>query len=455
MVDFRLSINYKGGPRTTRRIKKIWVAMSTPFQANFFAPLIEELQREYEFFVMAREHDGISQILAAKRIPHVVVGKHGGRRLENKLEAYASAIQQMLPLVEKEKPDLLLTERWPEAVRVAFGLNIPSWVIFYDEREKHVNQMVFPLASKIFVPRFYTFQELYQYGVTDLDKVVWFNGFHTGYLKDSLIQSDNPFKKMGIDSQVVFVRPEPEFASFFPNYQPILEKSVEMITKHTDATVAVLPRTEKQRTHYTHVKNVTVMDSSTHDSPVAHSNVALGAAETMLMEAFVLGKPAVSAIYWEPSKPVQELHRHIAHSVEPVEIARHVDRYLNNDDEKKAFSEKASLIVKAMDNPVKLMIDEIRRIDEDPGPEVVLKRRSKMEVRVDILQASSLRPLRPTHIMKAANISYNELKVIIDDLERKGLIRLETTIGGKYYQSTNDGLQLLEDYKRFKDRLLD
>jgi predicted glycosyltransferase len=452
-----LSISAKGlGAKLAkdRQIKKIWVAMSTPFQANFFAPLIEELQGEYEFFVTVREHDGIGRILKAKHIDFVTTGKHGGKRLENKLEAYAQTIQQMLPLIEREKPNLLLTERWPEAVRVAFGLNIPSWVIFYDERETHVNQMVFPLASKIFVPRFYSFQELYQYGVTDLDKIVWFSGFHTGYLKDALISPENPFKKAGIDSRVVFVRPEPEFASFFPNYQPILEKSVELITKNSDATVVVLPRTEKQHQHYSRMDKVTVIDSSFHDSPVAHADVALGAAETMLMEAFVLGKPAVSAIYWEPSKPVVELHRYIPHSIDPPQIAKYVDSYLN-EGASKEFRDKASLIVKAMDNPVRLMIDEIRRIDEVPHGDVILKRRSKMEIRIDIIQASSLRPLRPTHIMKAANISYNELKVIIDDLEKRGLIKLEATLGGKYYQSTSDGLRVLEDYKRFKDRLFE
>ena len=437
-----------------RQIKKIWVAMSTPFQANFYAPLIDELKDSYEFFITVREHDGIGPILKAKGIDYVTTGKHGGRKLESKLEAYAQTIQTMLPLVQKAKPDLLLTERWPEAVRVAFGLNIPSWVIFYDEREKHVNQMVFPLASKIFVPRFYTFQELYQHGVTDLDKVVWFNGFHTGYLKDMTINPENPFKRAGIDSQVVFVRPEPEFASFFPSYQPILEKSVELIAKNGDRTVAVLPRTEKQRLHYSRVDNVKVIESSYHDSPVAHADVTLGAAETMLMEAFMLGKPAVSAIYWEPSKPVIELHRYIAHSTDPQQIARYVDGYLN-EGEKKTFSEKASLIVKSMDNPVRLMIDEIRRIDEVQKEDAVLKRRSKMEVRLDILSASSLRPLRPTHIMKAANISYNELKFVVDDLERRGLIRVEVTLGGKYYQSTDDGLRLLQDYKRFKERLFD
>jgi predicted glycosyltransferase/predicted transcriptional regulator len=443
-----------GVGRKNAKIKKIWVAMSTPFQANFFAPLIEELRDEYEFYVTVREHDGISNILKAKKIDYVTTGKHGGKQLRNKLEAYAQTIQQMLPLIEKEKPDLLLTERWPEAVRVAFGLNIPVWAIFYDEREKHVNQMVFPLASKIFVPRFYNIQELYQQGVTDLDKIVWFNGFHTGYLKDSVIGKENPFKRAGIDSRVVFVRPEPEFATFFDNYQPILERSVDLIAKNSDCTVAVLPRTEKQRLHYSGMRNVQVIESSYQDSPVAHADVALGAAETMLMEAFVLGKPAVSAIYWEPSKPVIELHRYIAHSVEPGQIARYVDGYLDAG-ESKAFSDKASLIVKSMDNPVKLMIDEIRRLDESPQETSALKRRSKMEVRLDIIQASSLRPLRPTHIMKAANISYNELKSIIDELERRGLIRVESTVSGKYYQSTDDGLRVLQDYKRFKERLFD
>ena len=32
-----------------KKIKKIWVAMSTPFQANFFAPLIKGMENEYEF----------------------------------------------------------------------------------------------------------------------------------------------------------------------------------------------------------------------------------------------------------------------------------------------------------------------------------------------------------------------------------------------------------------------
>jgi predicted glycosyltransferase len=64
-----------------RQVKKIWVAMSTPFQANFFAPLIKELEGEYQFLVTARDHDGIQSILKSKGIDYVSAGKHGGKRL--------------------------------------------------------------------------------------------------------------------------------------------------------------------------------------------------------------------------------------------------------------------------------------------------------------------------------------------------------------------------------------
>lgn len=439
--------------RDPKKVNKIWVAIGTPFQANFFAPLIKELEKECEFVVTARDHDGIFSILDAKRINYTPVGKHGGKELSSKLEAYADTIKQMLPLVEKDKPDLVLTERWPEAVRVAFGLNIPSWTIFYDERETHVNQMVFPLASRVFTPRFYGVHELFQNGVTDPEKIIWFNGFHTCYLKDEPeTTTANPFEKIGLKPPVVFVRPEPEFATFFPSYKPVLEDAVEIISKNRNSSVAVLPRTELQRKHYSEMSDVTVLDSSMSNCPVSYVDVALGAAETMLMEAFVLGKPSVSAIYWPASKPVVELHRYIAHSTDPVQIANHVDNLLDAD-EQKAFHDKASLLVKNMDNPTKMMVDEIRRINE--GDKVIgsLARRSRIELFLDIIQSTSLRPLRLTHIMRDANISHNELKKILATLESTGLIVSQETFGGKLYQATGEGLKVLEDYRGIRQRL--
>ena len=142
--------------------------------------------------------------------------------------------------------------------------------------------------------------------MTDPEKIAWFNGFHTCYLKNEKESTANPFENLGLEPPVVFVRPEPDFATFFPNHKPVLEKSVELIAKSGGASIAVLPRTEDQRKCYSRMKDVTVLSKSMSDCPIAHVDVALGAAETMLMEAFVMGKPSVSAIYWPTSKPVEE-----------------------------------------------------------------------------------------------------------------------------------------------------
>ncbi|MEM3638068.1 MAG: DUF354 domain-containing protein [Conexivisphaerales archaeon] len=436
------------------RVRKIWVAMSTPFQANFFSPLIKSLENEFEFLVTARNHDRIASILDAKKIDYIVLGSHGGKDLGNKLETYAKNIQEFLPIVQKEKPDLLLTERWPEAVRVAFGLNIPSWTLFYDERETHVNQMVFPLASKIFAPRFYTFQELFQNGVTDPEKVVYFNGFHACYLKNETILPSDPYSKMGVKKPVIFVRPEPEFATFFPKHEPILETAVNSLLDYGEAGVVVLPRTESQRDVYS-AMGATVLQESFEDNPVAHADVVLGAAETMLMEAFVLGKPCVSSIYWSPSKPVIELHRHVEHSTDPRLITHRVKRLIEDVEERRAFQQRAQLIVSSMDNPVQIMIDELKRLNERDLTESIPKRRSQMEMLVDIIQAVSFSPLRPTHMMRIANVSYNEMKRIVEGLERRGLIVAETTMSGKFYKATEDGLKLLESYKYLRQKLFD
>ena len=55
--------------------------------------------------------------------------------------------------------------------------------------------------------------------------------------------------------------------------------------------------------------------------------------------------------------------------------------------------------------------------------------------------------------MKEANISYTELRDIIQSLEERNLLRTENNISGKYYQATDEGLRLLEDYKALRGRL--
>lgn len=446
------------GKRTASSFKKkIWIAISTPFQANFFYPLIERLRKRFDFLITARNHDRIFSILDAQDLDYIPIGKHGGAELEGKLMAYGQNIQQLSPIVKEEKPDLLLTERWPEAVRVAFGFDIPAWTIYYDEREHHVNRMVFPLSSKVFAPSFYTPAEMRESGV-DLENIVWFRGFHTGYLKGYVNHQKNPFEKLGFKPPIVLVRPEPDFATFFGQKQDVLERSVLFLTDNhgykNDFNVVVLPRTKNQASCYSKYP-VAVLDDVFLENPVAFADVTIGAAETMLMEAFVLGKPAISTVYWQESKPVVELHKYIPHVTDPKDVVAKTLEFLNPETQKE-FYERTRLIVELMDNPLSKMEEEINRFYEERKPIVGVssKRRSQLEIYMVILGLISFKALKLTHIMQSGNLSYSKVKKNIKWLKMKGLVKEDVDLSGAhYFKATIEGLQLLANFKNIREKL--
>jgi len=436
--------------------KKIWIAISTPFQVNFFHPIIKRLEKKFRFIITARNHDRIFSMLDAKGLDYFPVGEHGGAELEGKLHAYAQNVQQLVPIVKREKPDLLLTERWPEAVRVAFGFNVPIWTIYYDEREHHVNRMVFPLSDKVFAPSFYTSKELSQSGI-DREKIVWFDGFHTCYLKDQKMDQHNPFNDLGFDPPIILVRPEPEFATFFNQKRDVLEHAVQLLACNgakKDFNVVVIPRTENQAEYYSHYP-VTVMTDTLPENPVAYADVTVGAAETMLMEAFVFCKPAISTVYWEESKPVTELHRYIPHLTDPKEVAAKTLEYLDPD-EQREFSQRAKLVVDLMENPIPKFIKEINKFlaESKPVSKRAPKRRSQIEIFMGILHVAAFRPHKLTHIMQAANLSYSTIRRDIVYLKKKGLINEQNDpSGGKMFQTTMSGMELLHDWKKIEENL--
>ena len=444
-------------PIATRSVKKIWVAPSTPFQVNFFYPVIKRLENDFEFLITARDHDRIIPTLKAKRLDFIVVGKHGGTRLGGRLESYADTVKQLAPIIEREKPDLLLTERWPEAVRVAFGFDIPAWTVFYDERERHVNKMVFPLSDVVFAPRFYSRSDLRRHGVIDSCKIVWFNGFHACYLKDEYsrnVHHTNAFIEMGIKPPIILVRPEPEFATFFERKRNILENVVANLARSGLArNLVVIPRTESQARAYGTLETMVVNDPLP-DNPVPYSDIVIGAAETMLMESFVLGKPTISNIYWPESQPVSELHKYVPHLLDPELAAKKVYQLLDPV-EMRQFQEQSHKIVDQMDNPIQKIVDEIRRRFVFPEEKHSLSRRSKMEIQMDVLLAAASRPCRLADLMQSANLSYADAKRAIIHLNARGMMltNFAQSDGATLYETTHEGLELLSSYGKLREKL--
>ncbi len=340
---------------------KILIGVHTPFQVNFFEGLVRRLGDGHDFLFAARNRDATVEMLRAKGLPFVDVGGYSGRDLGEKLREYAHGVSEIGTIVDEFRPDIMVTERYPSACRACYLKGVPYWTVFNDEREHHVNHLTHPTASRVFVPSFYRNEDLSAHGVYDPDRIVWFDGLITCYLKDFRRPSGNPFLSVqgyreGLPT--VLIRPEFEFSVFFEGYKPVLPRIASGLIRSIDANVVVFPRTPDQRKRFGRIGALTV-DKPFEDTPVAFADLVMGCAESMLCEAFTIGTPALSSIYWSLTAPMRLLHRYIPHTTDPDEAIAVAKKLLFDKETIQSYKETSSRVIGAMENPIDKISDQL------------------------------------------------------------------------------------------------
>jgi len=66
---------------------KVWIDISNSPHVLLFRNLLRELEKEHEVLVTARKFAYIEDLLEQEGIDAKIVGKHGGKALDSKLEA--------------------------------------------------------------------------------------------------------------------------------------------------------------------------------------------------------------------------------------------------------------------------------------------------------------------------------------------------------------------------------
>ena len=82
-----------------------------------------------------------------------------------------------------------------------------------------------------------------------------------------------------------------------------------------------------------------------------------------------------------------------------------------------------------------------------------ITRRSKLERLIDILRVVNIGPIRQTHIMYKANITWNELRKDISWLRSLGLIKKKRMREGVFYEITSSGLETLSFFEIIESKL--
>ncbi len=233
--------------------KRIWFDIEEPKTAVMFKSLFKMFQDEgAELLITARDYDSTIQILDDFNINYKQVGKHGGERLEDKLQTYVERLKDLLPIVKDFSPDFFVTFSSVEGTRIAYGLRIPS-IGFNDEpRNEPVCKLIFPFLNNIITPQCVPIEwyiDLY----ADPKKIIRYNGIdELGWLLDYFpnpqILEDFNLEK----GKFVILRTEPSFASYFidklkPEETLISEIFPPIYKEYPNHKYFLLVRTSKQQ----------------------------------------------------------------------------------------------------------------------------------------------------------------------------------------------------------------
>jgi predicted glycosyltransferase len=195
--------------------KRIWIDIEQPKTAVMFKSLWKMFQNEdAELLITARDYDSTYQILDNSDVTYAKIGRHGGDKLENKLETYIDRLKQLFPIIKSYSPDYFVTFLSIEGTRIAYGLKIPSIAMNDEPRNKPVCKLIHPFIDNIITPKCIP-KELYINLYADPEKIIRYNGLdEIAWISE---YSPNPeiLKDFNIQKgEYVLIRTEPAYASY-------------------------------------------------------------------------------------------------------------------------------------------------------------------------------------------------------------------------------------------------
>jgi predicted glycosyltransferase len=156
--------------------KKIWIDIEQPKTAVMFHSLIKRFENEdSNLLITARDYDSTYQILDDNNIVYKNIGKHGGGKLEDKLETYINRLKALFPIVKKFSPEYFATFLSLEGTRIAYGLQIPSIGINDEPRNEPVCKLIHPFIENVITPECIPI-EWYTRLHADPEKIIRYNG---------------------------------------------------------------------------------------------------------------------------------------------------------------------------------------------------------------------------------------------------------------------------------------
>ncbi len=276
----------------------IWVDIANPPQVLFLRPVIEELEkRGHRVVITTRKHSETISLADRFRMPHKVIGAHGGRTFWGKgIAIVLRAIRSVWYLRRQGISLAVGSSSYSQAIAAKL-MNVPL-ITFNDYEGNPGLHIICRVAKKILVPNVFSRENLRPYGASE-DRIEFYNGIKENVYLGEFRPDPKFWDSINIpeSSILVTMRPASEVSAYHQFENPLFEEALKYIAGHDNTKIILLSRNPEQRRKYEELglKNVIFPDKAL-DGPnlVYYSDLIVGAGGTMNRESVVLGSPVYS-----------------------------------------------------------------------------------------------------------------------------------------------------------------
>ncbi len=347
----------------------IWLEALTPKQALLMSKIAKLLiDSGFDILVTTRKYDYTVGIFNIHNVPAHIIGEYGGGSLEGKLRSSLERQIKLLNIVGVYKPDVHVSFTSPESTRVAFGLKIPIVLLTDTPHSTPVNKLTIPLAEAVITP-ICTRNSWLKLGY-NVDYFKFFDGIFEvawilGFKPNKVVLANMNLKEY----EYVIVRPEEKKASYYMSYanrysEPTFFTAIlDYVINELNLKVVFFPRYRDQLVFVKDRYGDSVLipkESVDLQSLEAYARAIVTGGSTIAVEGALQGVPSVTLFprRIETVDYLKKLGFPIFHI--PV-FSMDFRQVLNIVENAEQYRRNVHEILKNLENPLPLIIDEISR----------------------------------------------------------------------------------------------
>ena len=254
--------------------------------------MIKRLKKNHSVLCTSRKYNQVTELAKIRKQKLVIIGKHGGAKKYDKLDASLSRSKLLVKKISRFSPDVTLSFCSPEAARISYGLGIKHICFSDSPHAENVMRLVVPLVQKLLIPWIIPKKKFTKFGI-DQNNIIQYKAIDAATISKRKIKNI----KKTVGKKIILIRLEEDEASYSLKKRPIIPIVKEILKEFSGQEIVIMTRYASQKKYLQQIfqKKIKIL-STVVDSKLLlyNTDIFIGSGGTMTAESALLGIPTIS-----------------------------------------------------------------------------------------------------------------------------------------------------------------